>query len=673
MRLLATVHRTAIVALGILWITPFSGCGAGGSSASNTPMGVGNTTLAVTSTSPAVPSMDGGELVLSGTGFVEPVRVTFTNADTQQSVGPVPANVTLEGTEISVGVPSLPGVGNESTFSLDVFNGDGQTLDKPISLAFERTYRSIDGRDNNTTNEQWGSVAVRLRRTFSSAYGDGLSTLAGGHLASARHISNMLCKQHDEHVDNGRGASDMLWQWGQFLDHDIDLTPEADPEESAPIDVPVGDAEFDPFGTGVVTLGFHRSTYERGSVPREQTNAITAWIDGSNVYGSDEGRARALRTLDGTGALAMSEGQLLPFNLQGLPNAGGTDPSLFLAGDVRCNEQLGLTAMHTLWVREHNRIASMLRQERPELSGDDVYLASRRRVVALMQAITYREFLPLLLGPNAIDPYRGYDASVRPDIANSFSTAAYRFGHSMLSSTLLRLDAEGQESVHGHLSLRDAFFRPERLVTEGGIDEVLRGLAAQACERIDTKIVEDVRSFLFGPPGAGGLDLAALNIQRGRDHGLPSYATVRIQLGLGAINTFSDVSSDATTQAELAEAYERVEDIDLWVGLLAEDHVDGAMVGRTLARLLADQFRRLRDGDRYWYERLFGGPELEAIQRTRLADVIRRNTDIGDELTDDAFRVSNTARPRPPRRSDSLTEQQIDRIRHSPPDSGRTR
>ena len=121
-------------------------------------------------------------------------------------------------------------------------------------------------------------------------------------------------------------------------------------------------------------------------------------------------RAAALRTNDGTGRLLVSEGDLLPFNTPGLPNAGGTGPELFLAGDVRANEQVGLAALHTLFVREHNRLAQEMAANDPSLTGEEIYQEARRIVGALIQVITYNEFLPALLGPNALRPYRGYSS-----------------------------------------------------------------------------------------------------------------------------------------------------------------------------------------------------------------------------------------------------------------------
>jgi len=266
-------------------------------------------------------------------------------------------------------------------------------------------------------------------------------------------------------------------------------------------------------------------------------------------------------------------------------------------------------------------------------------------VGALLQVITYEEYLPALLGPGALTPYRGYRTNVDASISNLFSTAAYRYGHSALSPTLLRVDASGDEIEHGHLSLRDAFFAPRRIIDEGGIEPILRGLALQRCNAIDIYVIDDVRNFLFGAPGAGGFDLAALNIQRGRDHGLPAYNAVREALGLERKRSFEEISDDTEVQRRLARAYTSVDDVDVWVGALAEASVPGAMVGELIHAVLRDQFEALRDGDRFWYERTFSRDEVRRLKRTRLSDVLRRTTHIGRELPHDVFHVVERREP----------------------------
>ena len=475
-----------------------------------------------------------------------------------------------------------------------------------------------------------------LRRLFSSDYADGQSELAGPHRPSAREISNHVFAQN-ESVVNPIGATDYLWQWGQFIDHDIDLTDGVSPPENFPISVPPGDEFFDPHGIGSAAIDFNRSVYvvdEHGV--RQQINEITFRIDASMVYGSDEERADALRTLDGTGRLKTSDNGLLPFNEAGLPNAGGESADLFLAGDVRANEQVGLTAMHTLFVREHNRWARRYARRSPGLSGDQIYYRAKRMVTAEIQHITFNEFLPTLLGKRAIPEYRGWRSKADGRVSNAFSTASFRLGHSMLSSHLLQLDKNLQPVGDGALPLRDAFFDASILQAQG-IEPILRGLSQQVCQDIDTLVIDDVRNFLFGPPGAGGFDLVSLNIQRGRDHGLPSYVSARAQLGLPPIHDFADITKDVEVQEKLQAAYASVEDIDLWVGALAEDAKRGSLLGRLNHKIVKRQFLALRKSDPYWYERILSKRDLRKVQRTTLADIIRRNTSIGRELPDNVF------------------------------------
>ena len=202
---------------------------------------------------------------------------------------------------------------------------------------------------------------------------------------------------------------------------------------------------------------------------------------------------------------------------------------------------------------------------------------------------------------------------------------------------MLRVNKRGKETRYGHISLREAFFAPQLLTEQNNIGPILRGLATQTCQNLDIFIIDDVRNFLFGQPGQGGFDLASLNIQRGRDHGLLSYNETRKSLGLGAVTSFDEISSDPEVQARLQAAYDNVDDIDLWVGGLAEDHVYDALVGPTFFTILKDQFERLRDGDRFWYENNFWGKELKKIKRTTLAKVIKRNTNIDKELQRNVF------------------------------------
>ena len=513
--------------------------------------------------------------------------------------------------------------------------------------------RTIDGSGNNLANPHWGATHSNLLRLSPAAYDDGISTPRGGltasTLPSARAVSNAIHRQSAD-TPNGRNLSGFLWQWGQFVDHDIDLTEAADPAEPFDIAVPTGDAQFDPMFTGTRQIALNRSQYDgatgtSAANPREQHNSITAWIDASVVYGSDTTTAASLRS-GSDGLLASSVtavGHLMP------TGPGG----MFAGGDVRAMEQVGLTAMHTLFMREHNRIATELKNAGFSTVDETLYQAARKVVGAEMQQITYNEFLPALLGESVfnarIGTWSAYDATIDAGIANEFSTAAYRIGHTMLPTELWQTDAS--LNVTGALPLRDAFFDPSHLAASG-IDPFLGGLARQHAQEIDAMLVDDVRNFLFGPPGAGGFDLAALNIQRGRDHGLGSYNSVRSALGLAPALTFGDITADTGLQAALSSLYGSVDEVDLWTGGLLEAHLPGGSVGETFAVIIADQFTRLRDGDRFWFENDPDLPALDSfgfgldfLHSLRLGDVLRANTNLAISAAANVFFVQPVPAP----------------------------
>jgi hypothetical protein len=356
----------------------------------------------------------------------------------------------------------------------------------------------------------------------------------------------------------------------------FELPDSSIPTESINIDIPQGDVFFDPFNTGEAEIRLRRTNFDgttgtsEGN-PLRHPNLVTSFMDASMVYGSNESRANALRTNDGTGRLKVSDGDLLPFNNPDffpegtLANANNSqrEPSeLFATGDVRANENIGLASLHTVLVREHNRLADDIRLANPGFSGDEVYNRARKLVAAQVQQITYQEYLPLLIGEDAIPTYSGYDSSVDPHISHLFSAAAFRMGHTQAFSEFLLVDESGQTTA---LSARETSFNPA-IIAQNGLDPILRGLFAQQSQAIDTKVIDELRNFLFGPPGSGGIDLAAVDIQRGRDLGLPDYNQTRIDFGLAPVTSFAEITADPDLQAALQAVYGDVNDIDVIVG-----------------------------------------------------------------------------------------------------------
>ena len=507
---------------------------------------------------------------------------------------------------------------------------------------YSNYWRTIDGSGNNLSNPDWGMANTQLLRQASPDYADGSSSLAvrGVNNPNPRIVSNLLCKTGVS-IPDPNGISDHMWLWGQFIDHLLDLTPsQSSGGESANMTTPtVMQDPNEDFPDR--TILFNRSQFIANSDPRQHSNIITSYIDASNVYGSSTTRAYALRRLDGSGklltTLANNGESLMPYNTLGLPNAipdGSTAADFFLAGDERSNENIFLTAMHTLFVREHNRLCNYITNIKPEYINQDevIFQYARKLVGGIMQYITYNEFLPILLGNNAIPEYTGYQNDVDAGVKTEFSTVAYRIGHTMLSSTL-------KTGSSGTVLLRDAFFTPS-FVQTNGINQLLLGAKLNVMQKIDTRIVEDVRSFLFGPPTAMNLlDLAAINMQRGRDHGIPAYNDLRQAYGLNRLTNFTQITTDTTISNGLASLYNSVDDIDPWIAGLAEDHLTGANVGPLFNAIIKDQFVRARDGDRFYYKNdpSLTKEDIALIEGSTLGKVIERNTNLTN--VGDAFHV----------------------------------
>ena len=495
-------------------------------------------------------------------------------------------------------------------------------------------FRSYDGTGNNAANPLWGTTGSQLIRLAPADYADNKGELRDG--PAPRDVSDIVFDQpRGTSIPDPSGLNDLWTTWGQFLDHDLDLTPDNAQVAGQP-EIVVIDG---------VAVPLNRSGTVAGSGidgPREFPNVVSAYIDGSMVYGSDATRASALRAFEG-GRLLVSQGvgdgDLLPLNTFGIANAGqrpGGDP-LFVAGDVRANENAVLTTLHTLFVREHNHWADRLAAENPLWSDEQIYRMARAIVGAEIQNITYSEYLAPLIGEDALAAYDGYDPGVDAGVSIEFSTTAFRFGHSTVSSTIGRRAEDGSQIAAGDITVAEAFFNNEAIAAEG-IDDILRGLGAEVMQKLDAKMIHDMRNVLISAGGDTDLDLAALNILRGRDHGIGTYNDVRAALGLAAAASFADVTSDPALAAALETAYGTVDALDLWVAGLAEDPVEGAVVGETFRAILVDQFERSRDGDAFWFELQFADhPKLLAeIRDTSLSDIIERVGGV-DVMQADAF------------------------------------
>lgn len=468
----------------------------------------------------------------------------------------------------------------------------------------------------------------------------------------------MIQPGNDNVLTNSNQLSDLFWSMGQFVDHDLDLTPTEEiaegkkpgfrnsrvkkAEDEFPIAVPRKDFFF-----SNSTMEFQRARFSSNPDVKSHLNQHSGFADLGQVYGVDILRANALRSFK-DGKLKMGSDNLLPLNkIEGDNALGaklGNEPNatneFYAAGDVRANEQPLLLSLHTLWALEHNLVCEELKDAFPNWSDEQLYQMARSIVISEYQSILWAEWLPLLLGPNAVHPEEyAYDIEIDPTINAVFSTVAFRFGHSMVGSYLWKQGPGPRGSADLELlPLREVFFRPA-LITNAGIDDFLRGGAWHLAQEVDVKVVDELRNFLFADnPEEAHMDLVALNIQRGRDMGMPSFNQLRKEYGLPKYKHFSEISQDERIYHILKQVYHGdIDKVDPFVGGLAEKHVEGSQLGPTFHAIIKDQFTKMRDGDRFFYKgiqwdhtMLESYPRLEQIvaDEVRLADIVFRNTDV---------------------------------------------
>nr|XP_022907999.1 chorion peroxidase [Onthophagus taurus] len=530
-------------------------------------------------------------------------------------------------------------------------------------------YRRFDGSCNTHHNPSWGSSLSPFSRLLPPKYHDGIwsprRSILNQPLPSPRLISSTIFEDtpnpdHDHTL--------MVMQFGQFLSHDIthslDFTfpngsgisccgekdeyilPEIYQHHAClPIEVPHDDEFYSRFN--VKCINFVRSMLS----PRtdcslgytQQMNKVTHFIDASTVYGSSGDQALKLRTFEG-GRLKSFEDfgrNLLPLSRHEeacLTMEKGS--ACFESGDSRTNQMITLVAVHTLFMREHNRIAGILEEINENWTDERIFLETRRILIAQLQVIVYKEFLPSVLGEIAMEEFGlnleddgfysdDYDEGVEPSITNEFAAAAYRFGHSIVGGTLSLYSKIKMEEV---VSIPEVMFYPARMRKYEFLDEILSSLTTEPIEKADGFLSDALTKYMFKAGNPFGVDLASLNIQRGRDHGLRPYNDYRILVGLEPIKSFIEFGSELGEK--LSKVYASPDDIDLWVGGLLEGKVPGSILGLTFRDIIADQFSRLKKGDRYFFENNpkvnpghFNLDQLRELKQASMSRIICDNSD----------------------------------------------
>uniref|UniRef100_A0A8C3NJW9 NAD(P)H oxidase (H2O2-forming) n=1 Tax=Geospiza parvula TaxID=87175 RepID=A0A8C3NJW9_GEOPR len=490
-----------------------------------------------------------------------------------------------------------------------------------------------------------GSVGARLLRLLPARFADGVyQALQEPRVPNARRLSTALARGPSG-LPSRRNTTVLAVFFGFHVLLDILETEKPGcPAEFLNIHIPSGDAVFDPAGTGDVVLPFQRvrwaaETGQSPNSPREQTNGMTGWLDGSSIYGPSHSWSDALRSFQG-GQLAAGPSGSLPRHTDGrVPMWKALDPAtgqggpqgIYDLGSAWGNESPFLQAESIAWFRYHNHVAAALAQLHPAWSDEDLFQHARKRVIATFQSIVLYEWLPTLLGTR-VPEYPGYQQHLDPSLSPEFVAAARQFLATMVPPGVYKRDTRCRFQ---NVSASGASFPAVRLCNSywsrespglqqaEAVDELLLGMSSQIAEREDNVVVEDLQDYWYGPLRYSRTDYVASWIQRGRDFGLPTYNQARQRFGLEPLQNWSSLAPHLEPQVlqKVAALYgNNLAGLELLPGGMLE--ADGSL----FSTIILEQFLRLRDGDRFWFENtkngLFTEEEIREIRNTTFHSVL---------------------------------------------------
>ncbi|XP_042741637.1 dual oxidase 2 [Lagopus leucura] len=510
---------------------------------------------------------------------------------------------------------------------------------KNISWEVQR----YDGWYNNLQHHSRGSVGSRLLRLLPANYADGVyQALQEPHVPNARQLSNAVARGPSG-LPSQRNTTVLAVFFGFHVLSDILGTEKPGcPAEFLNIRIPEGDPVFDPAGTGDIVLPFQRihwalETGQSPNSPREQTNEVTGWLDGSSIYGPSHSWSDALRTFS-KGQLAAGPGGHVPRETDGkVPMWKALDPStgqggprgIYDLGNAWGNENRFLQAISIAWFRYHNYLAAELAKDHPSWSDEDIFQHARKRVIATFQSIVLYEWLPALLG-TPVQTYAGYQQHLDPSLSPEFVAVARMFLATMVPPGVYKRDpschlrnVSSSSDPFPAVRLCNSYWSRESTgMQQEDVDDLLLGMSSQIAEREDSIVVEDLQDYWYGPLKYSRTDYVASWLQRGRDLGLPTYNQALERFGLQPLQDWANFAPHSQQKVlEVAALYaNNTARLELLPGGMLEG--DSPL----FSAIILDQFVRLRDGDRFWFENtkngLFTAKEAEEIRNTTFRDVL---------------------------------------------------
>lgn len=454
------------------------------------------------------------------------------------------------------------------------------------------------------------------RRMLPAAYHDGIyhfrKSVEGGDLPHPRSISSKFHGAlNQNHIDSEHSVA--LVQWTQFIEHDLAKTTVQTMQDGT--DIECCTSEFSAvmprylhpackplyiagndayYKTNRVTcLNYVRSALSLGDTcnlgPVNQLNQATNHFDLSQLYGNHESETLPLRSHRGGKLRSQSfdSTEYLPENDdKKLCVVNATlDAICYASGDSRVNINPFITLLHTLFLRSHNRIAKHLAVINADWDDERLFQVARMVNIRIYRKIVHEWTLTVLGSP--VEPKQS--GNKEPRVSNEFATAAIRFYNSMMPGEISNPSATAGR--YSSFDMEDLFYKPKDLRKKEYFYHLISSVLQQNAMSLDTNYVDDVANLLFKTRNVG-TDVLALDIQRGRDHGLSSYTNYYKHCTGKAINSWEDLSGivKSSDLDKLKTAYASVRDVDLIVGAIAEKPTSAkALVGSTLACIIRDQ------------------------------------------------------------------------------------
>ncbi len=541
-----------------------------------------------------------------------------------------------------------------------------QTRNQSPPPGVER-FRTADGSWNNLADPKEGAARTRFMRNVdpSVAKPDALQQLID---PDPREVSLRLLRRPDG--DDGRPEMKpvdflnlLAASWIQFMNHDWFNHGEVLRDDVIEVPLSEDDPAWRRYRQRTLRIGKTQPDPTRSPSDPFDTNwinEVTHWWDGSQIYGSDQDTQNRLRShvlgkmrLTGDGALPVDHST-------GVEDAG-----------FRRNWWVGLTMLHTLFIREHNAICDMLHDTYPAWNDDLLFNVARLINAAVMAKIHSIEWTPAILPNRALDTglnvnwyglltfalrkgksrttlsgVKVRNAEIGGIVGNPINKHGCAFGlteefvevyrlHSLLPE-VLQLRRRGQPGIAEEVPFPETRHRGSvRLTQLYPMSDLFYSFGNQHPGAL---VLNNFPRFMqeLSVPGNSFFDMGTVDIVRARERGVPRYNEFRHQLGLNPIRSFDDLTDDLEVRRNLKSVYgntpQSVDRLDLLIGTLAEDpqkRPNGFGFGETLFQIFILNASRRLQADRFYtdsYNEDVYTPEgLRWIDQTDLRTVILRH------------------------------------------------